>query len=177
MRVPGEGSWLPRETLLGNAGKSCGAAVSSIYPSRPPGQLWFSFCLAFLPSVDCALNVRFFLTDIVGTARPDEKAIMTYVSSFYHAFSGAQKVSQDPKLPPQSTPGAVANVQTFFFSSLSFSSLATSIFSIMLCVVLAVGSKWCPRHGIWGKGARSPVPLETAVLALPHLAGSILSRR
>uniref|UniRef100_A0A8C0HU29 Actinin alpha 1 n=1 Tax=Balaenoptera musculus TaxID=9771 RepID=A0A8C0HU29_BALMU len=28
--------------------------------------------------------------DIVGTARPDEKAIMTYVSSFYHAFSGAQ---------------------------------------------------------------------------------------
>ncbi|CAF95915.1 unnamed protein product, partial [Tetraodon nigroviridis] len=31
--------------------------------------------------------------DIVGTARPDEKAIMTYVSSFYHAFSGAQKAS------------------------------------------------------------------------------------
>ncbi|XP_070762593.1 alpha-actinin-4 isoform X8 [Enoplosus armatus] len=29
--------------------------------------------------------------DIVGTLRPDEKAIMTYVSSFYHAFSGAQK--------------------------------------------------------------------------------------
>ncbi|XP_005534191.1 PREDICTED: alpha-actinin-4, partial [Pseudopodoces humilis] len=29
--------------------------------------------------------------DIVSTARPDEKAIMTYVSSFYHAFSGAQK--------------------------------------------------------------------------------------
>uniref|UniRef100_A0A674IT88 Actinin alpha 1 n=1 Tax=Terrapene triunguis TaxID=2587831 RepID=A0A674IT88_9SAUR len=49
-----------------------------------------------------ALNFRFFLTDIVGTARPDEKAIMTYVSSFYHAFSGAQKVSQDSKLPPHS---------------------------------------------------------------------------
>uniref|UniRef100_A0A8D0Z9F9 F-actin cross-linking protein n=1 Tax=Sus scrofa TaxID=9823 RepID=A0A8D0Z9F9_PIG len=31
--------------------------------------------------------------DIVGTARPDEKAIMTYVSSFYHAFSGAQKAT------------------------------------------------------------------------------------
>lgn len=29
--------------------------------------------------------------DIVSTPRPDEKAIMTYVSSFYHAFSGAQK--------------------------------------------------------------------------------------
>uniref|UniRef100_A0A8D3CKY8 Actinin, alpha 1 n=1 Tax=Scophthalmus maximus TaxID=52904 RepID=A0A8D3CKY8_SCOMX len=33
--------------------------------------------------------------DIVGTARPDEKAIMTYVSSFYHAFSGAQKVRNE----------------------------------------------------------------------------------
>ncbi|KAB5535981.1 hypothetical protein PHYPO_G00124080 [Pangasianodon hypophthalmus] len=31
------------------------------------------------------------LLDIVGTLRPDEKAIMTYVSCFYHAFSGAQK--------------------------------------------------------------------------------------
>uniref|UniRef100_A0A8B9EDI1 Actinin alpha 4 n=1 Tax=Anser cygnoides TaxID=8845 RepID=A0A8B9EDI1_ANSCY len=31
--------------------------------------------------------------DIVGTLRPDEKAIMTYVSCFYHAFSGAQKLS------------------------------------------------------------------------------------
>lgn len=41
-------------------------------------------------------NSRFFLTDIVGTARPDEKAIMTYVSSFYHAFSGAQKVPRAP---------------------------------------------------------------------------------
>ncbi|CAG5866770.1 unnamed protein product [Menidia menidia] len=34
--------------------------------------------------------------DIVGTARPDEKAIMTYVSSFYHAFSGAQKCTTPP---------------------------------------------------------------------------------
>ncbi|XP_066281757.1 alpha-actinin-like isoform X2 [Branchiostoma lanceolatum] len=29
--------------------------------------------------------------DIVNTARPDEKAIMTYVSCYYHAFSGLQK--------------------------------------------------------------------------------------
>ncbi|XP_010222660.1 PREDICTED: alpha-actinin-1 isoform X5 [Tinamus guttatus] len=49
--------------------------------------------------------------DIVGTARPDEKAIMTYVSSFYHAFSGAQKVSQDPKIPPQSTPDIVGTLR------------------------------------------------------------------
>ncbi|NXK43611.1 ACTN4 protein, partial [Piprites chloris] len=40
---------------------------------------------------------------IVGTLRPDEKAIMTYVSCFYHAFSGAQKV-----LPP--IPGGRGNV-------------------------------------------------------------------
>ena len=26
------------------------------------------------------------------TAMPDERAIMTYVSSYYHCFSGAQKV-------------------------------------------------------------------------------------
>uniref|UniRef100_A0A4W5L4X3 Calponin-homology (CH) domain-containing protein n=1 Tax=Hucho hucho TaxID=62062 RepID=A0A4W5L4X3_9TELE len=30
--------------------------------------------------------------DIVSTLRPDEKAIMTYVSCYYHAFSGKQKV-------------------------------------------------------------------------------------
>lgn len=43
--------------------------------------------------------------DIVGTARPDEKAIMTYVSSFYHAFSGAQKVSWKQRLHlPHSSP-------------------------------------------------------------------------
>uniref|UniRef100_A0A4W3IPP7 Actinin alpha 2 n=1 Tax=Callorhinchus milii TaxID=7868 RepID=A0A4W3IPP7_CALMI len=29
--------------------------------------------------------------DIVNTARPDERAVMTYVSCYYHAFSGAQK--------------------------------------------------------------------------------------
>uniref|UniRef100_A0A8C8ET20 Alpha-actinin-4 n=1 Tax=Oncorhynchus tshawytscha TaxID=74940 RepID=A0A8C8ET20_ONCTS len=37
--------------------------------------------------------------DIVGTLRPDEKAIMTYVSCFYHAFSGAQKVSKATTQP------------------------------------------------------------------------------
>nr|KAF6302419.1 actinin alpha 2 [Pipistrellus kuhlii] len=29
--------------------------------------------------------------DVVDTARPDERALMTYVSCFYHAFAGAQK--------------------------------------------------------------------------------------
>ncbi|XP_058880850.1 alpha-actinin-2 isoform X1 [Acipenser ruthenus] len=29
--------------------------------------------------------------DLVNTARPDERAVMTYVSCYYHAFAGAQK--------------------------------------------------------------------------------------
>ncbi|XP_032882745.1 alpha-actinin-1 isoform X4 [Amblyraja radiata] len=29
--------------------------------------------------------------DLINTLRPDEKAVMTYVSCYYHAFSGAQK--------------------------------------------------------------------------------------
>lgn len=27
--------------------------------------------------------------------RPDERSVMTYVSAYYHAFAGAQKVSRD----------------------------------------------------------------------------------
>ena len=33
-----------------------------------------------------------FLTDMVNTAKPDERAVMTYVSSYYHAFTSSQKV-------------------------------------------------------------------------------------
>lgn len=53
----------------------------------------FGFILHF--SLFCFLCPLLFAwwVDIVGTLRPDEKAIMTYVSCFYHAFSGAQKVS------------------------------------------------------------------------------------
>lgn len=54
--------------------------------TRPP-SLHLSLSPAFL-SLSLSL-----CADIVGTLRPDEKAIMTYVSCFYHAFSGAQKVS------------------------------------------------------------------------------------
>lgn len=32
--------------------------------------------------------------DIVNTPKPDEKAIMTYVSCFYHAFAGAEQVKE-----------------------------------------------------------------------------------
>ena len=30
--------------------------------------------------------------ELVEMAKPDERAVMTYVSCYYHAFSGAQKV-------------------------------------------------------------------------------------
>lgn len=62
----------------------------------------YSFGLLWLHSASLSLFLPFFVNlslpagwcvDIVGTLRPDEKAIMTYVSCFYHAFSGAQKVS------------------------------------------------------------------------------------
>lgn len=32
-------------------------------------------------------------TDIINTPKPDERAIMTYVSCFYHAFAGAEQAS------------------------------------------------------------------------------------
>lgn len=59
-----------------------------------PRWLWLhpvSVSVSLTPPPSCwALGE---CVDIVGTLRPDEKAIMTYVSCFYHAFSGAQKVS------------------------------------------------------------------------------------
>lgn len=40
------------------------------------------------------MNLSFLLSDIdmVETIRPDEKCVMTYVSAYYHAFSGVYKV-------------------------------------------------------------------------------------
>ena len=34
------------------------------------------------------------LTDMVNTVKPDERAVMTYVSSYYHAFTSSQKVCE-----------------------------------------------------------------------------------
>lgn len=34
-----------------------------------------------------------FNLDLINTPKPDERAIMTYVSCYYHAFQGAQQVS------------------------------------------------------------------------------------
>ena len=37
------------------------------------------------------------LTDITSTPKPDERAIMTYVSSYYHAFSSSAQAEQAAK--------------------------------------------------------------------------------
>lgn len=42
-------------------------------------------------------------TDLINTPKPDERAIMTYVSCYYHAFQGAQQVNHD-QLPQPQTP-------------------------------------------------------------------------
>lgn len=66
--------------------------------------------------------------DIVNTARPDEKAIMTYVSSFYHAFSGAQKVpGRARQAPPPPLPNAAAasrSTLTSFLLQMAVASLS-----------------------------------------------------
>lgn len=36
------------------------------------------------------------ITDLINTLKPDERAIMTYVSCYYHAFQGAQQVQMVP---------------------------------------------------------------------------------
>lgn len=47
----------------------------------------------FMTSTSATNAVLFsFLTDMVNTAKPDERAVMTYVSSYYHAFTSSQKV-------------------------------------------------------------------------------------
>ena len=35
----------------------------------------------------------FKILDIVNQVKPDERCVMAYVSSYYHAFSGAQQVN------------------------------------------------------------------------------------
>ncbi len=47
---------------------------------------WFSSCSL------CPLDA-----DIIGTPKPDERAIMTYVSSYYHAFSSSAQAETAAK--------------------------------------------------------------------------------
>lgn len=46
----------------------------------------------FFPLLPPWLLLRLIAIDIINTPKPDERAIMTYVSCFYHAFAGAEQV-------------------------------------------------------------------------------------
>ena len=51
------------------------------------------FLLILRPDTLVELNDWFSsFIDMVNTAKPDERAVMTYVSSYYHAFTSSQKV-------------------------------------------------------------------------------------
>ena len=39
-----------------------------------------------------ASKLNFFPLDMVASVKPDERAVMTYVSCYYHAFSSSQAV-------------------------------------------------------------------------------------
>lgn len=69
------------------------ASSPPVRPLLPPfvSALFYSAFLSLLSlsSVPWA--------DIISTLRPDEKAVMTYVSCYYHAFSGKQKVRNTKK--------------------------------------------------------------------------------
>ena len=60
------------------------------------------------PLCDIAVFYVCFL-DLIEVAKPDERAIMTYVSCYYHAFSGQQKVNQH-KRPFDNSLNACASV-------------------------------------------------------------------
>ena len=51
-------------------------------------------------SSDChvVFNRVVLLSDMVNSVKPDERSVMAYVSSYYHAFSGAQQVSPNLKI-------------------------------------------------------------------------------
>ena len=53
-------------------------------------------CIHLTPQVcspPCTHSSHASLADLVNTPKADERAIMTYVSCYYHAFQGAQQVN------------------------------------------------------------------------------------
>lgn len=62
-------------------------------------------------------------TDLQNTALPDERAVMTYVSSYYHCFSGAQKVCYTctpltPPIPPSAFHSTPVQSQSIYIYTL-----------------------------------------------------------
>ena len=63
----------------------------SVFSSLRHRYLLYRCCSLTHPPPLCASNLACPL-DLVTTERPDTKAVVTCVSSYYHTFSGAQKV-------------------------------------------------------------------------------------
>lgn len=60
-------------------------------------EVKYEFAVSFflsLASVTFLLSSFLNAIDIINTPKPDERAIMTYVSCFYHAFAGAEQVQR-----------------------------------------------------------------------------------
>lgn len=49
--------------------------------------------LNFLATKYACFSSLVVVAELIDMNKPDERAVMTYVSCYYHAFSGAQKVS------------------------------------------------------------------------------------
>lgn len=81
------GSLCPRATPAGSGLRARETPTSDRRePARPSRRSpWFPLSRV---CVLCAVSP----SDIVNTPKPDERAIMTYVSCFYHAFAGAEQV-------------------------------------------------------------------------------------
>lgn len=119
-------SWGERRELQG--GGRCwvwgswqlAAMTKCLHPSHSEGGLCLGGDMSPLPSPGFGqLTPRCHPPDVVNTPKPDEKAIMTYVSCFYHAFAGAEQVrrAQGPNLGsiptfggPRPTMGRAATV-------------------------------------------------------------------
>uniref|UniRef100_A0A8C8CP92 Actinin alpha 4 n=1 Tax=Oncorhynchus tshawytscha TaxID=74940 RepID=A0A8C8CP92_ONCTS len=117
--------------------------------------------------------------DIVGTLRPDEKAIMTYVSCFYHAFSGAQKVSTatTPPLTPDLLHVSVClSVRTLYPHHTSVClSVPPSILTTRLSVCLYPPSILTTRLSVCTLPLSSPHVCLSVPSLYPHHTSVCLS--
>lgn len=96
-----------------------------------------SMSLSLLPTLS---SPCFSGVDVVSTLRPDEKAVMTYVSCYYHAFSGKQKVrwlrTRPLHLITQSAQGA----------GLQCTDFSEHHSGVRACVNVLI---WPPEEKIW----------------------------
>jgi hypothetical protein len=68
------------------------------------------------------------MVDLINTPKPDERAIMTYVSCYYHAFQGAQQVRKKNRFVVE-IPAANSCFEKFVFHSRTL--LTEKMFPIM----------------------------------------------